>query len=66
MSSSNQHDVTVLLREVNAGSENAPERLLELVYEDLRRLASAYMKNERSDHTLQGDRAGSRGIYAAG
>ena len=38
---------------VGAGSETAPEKLLEVVYEDLRRLAGAYMKNERGDHTLQ-------------
>lgn len=53
MSLSSENDVTVLLREVSSGSTVAPERLLELVYDDLRRLAGAYMKNERSDHTLQ-------------
>lgn len=53
MSSANHQDVTMLLREASAGAADAPGRLLELVYEDLRRLASAYMKNERSDHTLQ-------------
>lgn len=53
MKSPNQTDVTVLLNEMNAGSETAPEKLLELVYSDLRRLAGAYMKNERGDHTLQ-------------
>lgn len=46
-------DVTILLNEIGNGSEEAPGRLLELVYDDLRRLAAAYMKNERSDHTLQ-------------
>jgi RNA polymerase sigma-70 factor (ECF subfamily) len=53
MSSANHQDVTMLLREASAGGTDAPGRLLELVYADLRRLASAYMKNERSDHTLQ-------------
>jgi len=48
-----QKDVTVLLNAVGAGDQNAPRRLLELVYDDLRRLAAAYMKNERGDHTLQ-------------
>lgn len=48
-----QKDVTVLLNAVGAGDESAPGRLLELVYDDLRRLAAAYMKNERADHTLQ-------------
>ena len=53
MSLEDQSDVTVLLNAVSAGDETAPEKLLEIVYEDLRRLAGAYMKNERSDHTLQ-------------
>ena len=47
------HDVTVLLTRVSAGDESAPGKLLELVYDDLRRLAAAYMHAERSDHTLQ-------------
>ena len=47
------HDVTVLLTRVSAGDESAPGKLLELVYDDLRHLAAAYMKDERSDHTLQ-------------
>lgn len=46
-------EITVLLNEISAGSKVAPEKLLEFVYEDLRRLAGAYMKNERSTHTLQ-------------
>lgn len=46
-------EVTVLLRAVGAGDENAPARLLELVYDDLRRLAGAYLNNEPSGHTLQ-------------
>jgi RNA polymerase sigma factor (TIGR02999 family) len=45
--------VTVLLTRVSAGDESAPGKLLELVYDDLRRLAAAYMRDERSDHTLQ-------------
>lgn len=53
MSISNKTELTILLNEVGAGVENAPERLLEMVYDDLRKLAGAYMKNERGDHTLQ-------------
>ncbi|MBX3292306.1 MAG: sigma-70 family RNA polymerase sigma factor [Acidobacteria bacterium] len=49
----NRSDVTLLLRQMTDGSRSAPDRLLELVYDDLRRLAAAYMKNERPDHTLQ-------------
>jgi RNA polymerase sigma-70 factor (ECF subfamily) len=47
------HDVTLLLSRVSAGDNSAPGKLLELVYDDLRHLAAAYMQDERSDHTLQ-------------
>src|SRR5215204_1129102 len=46
-------EVTVLLNQLSGGDETAPEKLLPFVYEDLRRLASAYFSNEKSDHTLQ-------------
>jgi len=46
-------EVTKLLNEMSSGDETSPEKLLEIVYDDLRRLAGAYMQNERSDHTLQ-------------
>ncbi len=46
-------DVTQMLEAIGSGDEAAPERLLLLVYDELRRLAHGYMKNERSDHTLQ-------------
>ncbi len=47
------HDVTLLLSRVSDGDNSAPGKLLELVYDDLRHLAAAYMKDERGDHTLQ-------------
>ena len=46
-------DVTDLLDKMNSGSTTAPNELLPLVYDDLRRLAHAYFSNEKSDHTLQ-------------
>ena len=46
-------DVTLLLREMTDGDERAPEVLLPLVYDELKRLASGYMRNEREGHTLQ-------------
>lgn len=45
-------NITLLLNSVSQDSETS-EKLLELVYNDLRKLAGAYMKNERGDHTLQ-------------
>lgn len=50
---SDREEVTALLQEINDGAENAPEKLLPLVYDELRKLAQSYMKNERPDHTLQ-------------
>ena len=53
MEASTQHEITRLLRAWSAGNEGARERLMPLVYEELHRLASAYMSRERADHTLQ-------------
>jgi RNA polymerase sigma factor (TIGR02999 family) len=47
------HDVTILLRRLSEGDDAAPEQLMPLVYDDLRRLARGYMQNERTGHTLQ-------------
>jgi RNA polymerase sigma-70 factor, ECF subfamily len=46
-------EVTGLLNAASAGDPRAPEKLLELVYEDLRRLAAAYLQNEHNAQTLQ-------------
>lgn len=46
-------DVTQILKEVSDGDKDAPARLMPLVYDELRRLASHYLRQERSDHTLQ-------------
>lgn len=46
-------EITRLLAEWSAGRlERAPE-LWTLIYRELRQIASAYMRNERADHTLQ-------------
>ena len=46
-------EVTVLLEAVGEGDSRAPARLLELVYDDLRRLAAAYLQDEHNAQTLQ-------------
>jgi RNA polymerase sigma-70 factor (ECF subfamily) len=49
-----ERDITQLLNNAAAGEDkDSAGELLEVVYDDLRRLASAYMKSERGDHTLQ-------------
>lgn len=45
-------DVTLLLERWVEGDADAGEPLLALVYDELRRLASRYLRRERSDHTL--------------
>ena len=45
--------VTALLKEWAAGDRAALERLMPLVYEELRRLAHRFMRSERPGHTLQ-------------
>lgn len=45
--------VTALLRAVGAGTPGALDRVLPLVYDELRQLAEGYFRAERGDHTLQ-------------
>lgn len=46
-------EATRLLAKWRAGDQAAFDRLLPIVYEELRRLASHYMRAERPDHLLQ-------------
>jgi RNA polymerase sigma factor (TIGR02999 family) len=46
-------DVTALLSELTKGNSEAGSKLIPLVYDQLRRLANAYMRRERTGHTLQ-------------
>lgn len=45
--------VTLLLREVEGGSETAKAELFEMLHAELVRIASAQMRGQRRDHTLQ-------------
>jgi RNA polymerase sigma factor (TIGR02999 family) len=45
--------VTQLLHAMREGDTQAADTLLPLVYKELHRLASAYMRRERPEHTLQ-------------
>lgn len=47
------HDVTRLLHDLSGGDESALERLVPLIYDELRALAARTMRIERGDHTLQ-------------
>jgi RNA polymerase sigma factor (TIGR02999 family) len=47
------HEVTQLLTNWSQGDHAALEKLIPLVYEELRGLAHHYMEGQRPDHTLQ-------------
>jgi len=47
------HEVTELLVDWANGNQSAADRLMPRVYDELRRLAHHYMKQERPGHTLQ-------------
>ncbi|TWU08946.1 ECF sigma factor [Symmachiella macrocystis] len=46
-------DVTQILSDIESGDTGAADKLLPLVYDELRRLAAAKMSHEAFDHTLQ-------------
>jgi len=50
---SDTHTVTLLLREASSGEKGALDRLIPLVYTELRRIADSQLRRERPDHTLQ-------------
>ena len=53
MSTSSQHEVTKLLIRLTEGDHAVLDALLPAVYDELRRLASGYLRRERVGHTLQ-------------
>lgn len=53
MTPSTSHDVTALLRAWSEGDVGARDRLMPIVYNELRRRAAAYLRRERRTHTLQ-------------
>src|SRR5260221_13940225 len=48
-----RQDVTALLRAWSHGDADAGDRLLPIVYGELRRQAARLLRRERRDHTLQ-------------
>lgn len=50
---STEFPVSRILKRVSDGEVRAADELLPLVYDELRRLAAARMKNEATEHTLQ-------------
>lgn len=46
-------EVTRLLLSWSGGDHGALDQLVPLIYSELRRIAAAYLRRERSDHTMQ-------------
>jgi RNA polymerase sigma factor (TIGR02999 family) len=53
MSEKSSAEITRILQDWNDGNEDAKERLIPFVYDELKRQARILMSKERSDHTLQ-------------
>lgn len=52
-SSENSECLTLLLNEWKQGDKDALEKLMDYVYDDLKKRAAVYMKYQRSEHSLQ-------------
>lgn len=53
MQSKDPTQVTQILEDLKGGDRSAWERLLPVIYDELRELASRYLRRERKGHTLQ-------------
>lgn len=53
MSTDTPEDFTALLQAWGEGDQNAFDRLTQMIYAELHRLAKHYMRGERAGHTLQ-------------
>ena len=47
------HEATMLLEAMAGGDQGAAQRLLPLIYEELRALAGSYFRRQPANHTLQ-------------
>jgi RNA polymerase sigma-70 factor, ECF subfamily len=53
MSQTSTQDLTQMLIQLSEGKSQVVDDILPLIYDELRSLASNYLRRERSDHTLQ-------------
>lgn len=53
MSQEPPSDITQLLIQMTDGNTEAVNQILPMIYSELRKLASSYLRRERSNHTLQ-------------
>lgn len=53
MSADRTHEISQILRSWSDGDRQSRDELIASVYEELHKIASRYLRHERSDHTLQ-------------
>ncbi len=53
ISAPTRQEVTQVLIDWSKGEQGAAERLMPLIYDELRQVARGYLRRERADHTLQ-------------
>ncbi|MDQ3546551.1 MAG: sigma-70 family RNA polymerase sigma factor [Verrucomicrobiota bacterium] len=53
ISAPTRQEVTQVLIDWSKGDRGAAERLMPLIYDELRQIARGYLRRERADHTLQ-------------
>lgn len=53
MKDESSHDITQMLIELTDGNTEVVNQILPRIYDELRKLASGYLRRERADHTLQ-------------
>jgi len=53
METDKTQEITVCLKAWSGGSREAADRLMQIVYQEMRKLAASYLQKQRSDHTLQ-------------
>jgi RNA polymerase sigma factor (TIGR02999 family) len=53
MAEPSHSDVTTVLQELQAGNDDAQDRLLDLVYGELRRMAAGFLRRQSPNHTWQ-------------
>lgn len=53
METDTTQEITVCLKAWSGGNREAADRLMQIVYQEMRRLAASYLQKQRADHTLQ-------------
>jgi RNA polymerase sigma factor (TIGR02999 family) len=51
--SEERKEISLILKDWSGGKRESADKLLSLVYDELRRIARQYLRKERADHTLQ-------------